>query len=883
MRHAADVNARDKNWQTPLHVASANRAIKCADALIPLLSNVNVSDRAGRTALHHAAFNGNLEMVNLLISKGANVNAMDKRERRAVHWAGYMGHTEVVKMLLSNGADVNWKDKKGYTPLHAAAASGHVTVVRLLLSLKAEMNEFNGFGNTALHVACHNGQDAVVSELLDAGADAGHRNERGFTALHFAAASTHGAICLELLVNHHADVNAQSYDGKSPLHMTAIHGRFTRSQTLIQNGGEIDCGDKEGNTPLHIAARYGHELLINTLISNGADAARRGSHGMFPLHLAALSGFSDCCRKLLTPGFDVDAVDEFGRTCLHAAAAGGNAECINLLLSSGADLGKKDRYGSIAFVQDSGNSRYSCNVRTIAMRQSYNQHSHDTRICEPLICNASAAALHRCLEHLLQNGAEPALRDKQGYTAAHYAAAFGHRLCLELVSPAPALQQLLDMAGAELLRDPDSRSLVSPLHLAAYHGHHQALEVLLRFVGEADLRDGHGRAPLELAAARGHTECVETLLANGACAGASSGTAAKRCPLHSAGGSAVAELLTIGKSRIKILGSINLFVRTDRTPLMLAVTNGHTDCVLLLMDKGANPDAVDLQKHTALHRGVRLGPQDPVMNLVQISVVRRLRPHHPSGGGGCLLFSRPVLPQAPTNLYLHSQRALCKIYYNSHEACVELLLEQLCQKFEGNPFTPLHCAVMNDNESCAEMLIDAMGAKIVMCQDGKGRTPLHAAAFADNVECAQLLLSHGARVDATDRRGRTPLMTGALQGQSGIVEYLVNNTKGDLSLTDDKKNTALHLACGKGHETCALLLLEKVEVVALIDCPNRNQHTPLHLAARNGLSTVVQDLLSKGASVLALDENGHTPALACAPNKDVADCLALILATMMPL
>lgn len=27
--------------------------------------------------------------------------------------------------------------------------------------------------------------------------------------------------------------------------------------------------------------------------------------------------------------------------------------------------------------------------------------------------------------------------------------------------------------------------------------------------------------------------------------------------------------------------------------------------------------------------------------------------------------------------------------------------------------------------------------------------------------------------------------------------------------------------------------------------------------------------------------SGYTPALACAPNKDVADCLALILATMM--
>ena len=62
LRHQADVNARDKNWQTPLHVAAANNAVRCAEFLIPLLTNVNVSDRAGRTSLHHAAFNGHKEV-----------------------------------------------------------------------------------------------------------------------------------------------------------------------------------------------------------------------------------------------------------------------------------------------------------------------------------------------------------------------------------------------------------------------------------------------------------------------------------------------------------------------------------------------------------------------------------------------------------------------------------------------------------------------------------------------------------------------------------------------------------------------------------------------------------------------------------------------------
>lgn len=39
-----------------------------------------------------------------------------------------------------------------------------------------------------------------------------------------------------------------------------------------------------------------------------------------------------------------------------------------------------------------------------------------------------------CLEFLLDNGADPSLRDKQGYTAVHYAAAYGNRQNLELVS-----------------------------------------------------------------------------------------------------------------------------------------------------------------------------------------------------------------------------------------------------------------------------------------------------------------------------------------------------------------------------------------------------------------------------------------------------------------
>ncbi|KAG7268230.1 hypothetical protein CRUP_033879 [Coryphaenoides rupestris] len=63
IRHSADVNARDKRWQTPLHVAAARDARRCAALLAPLLCSVNVSDRGGRSALHHAALNGHAQLL----------------------------------------------------------------------------------------------------------------------------------------------------------------------------------------------------------------------------------------------------------------------------------------------------------------------------------------------------------------------------------------------------------------------------------------------------------------------------------------------------------------------------------------------------------------------------------------------------------------------------------------------------------------------------------------------------------------------------------------------------------------------------------------------------------------------------------------------------
>ena len=53
--------------------------------------------------------------------------------------------------------------------------------------------------------------------------------------LHLAAVSPHGGMCLEILLSEGADVNIRCKDGRMPLHMIALQGRYTRAESLIEH------------------------------------------------------------------------------------------------------------------------------------------------------------------------------------------------------------------------------------------------------------------------------------------------------------------------------------------------------------------------------------------------------------------------------------------------------------------------------------------------------------------------------------------------------------------------------------------------------------------------------------------------------------------------
>jgi len=54
--------------------------------------------------------------------------------------------------------------------------------------------------------------------------------------MHYAAGATYSDTILEVLANEKADVNGKCSDGRTPLHISAVHGRCSRARVLLNHG-----------------------------------------------------------------------------------------------------------------------------------------------------------------------------------------------------------------------------------------------------------------------------------------------------------------------------------------------------------------------------------------------------------------------------------------------------------------------------------------------------------------------------------------------------------------------------------------------------------------------------------------------------------------------
>ncbi len=208
-------------FSSPIQDAARKGDVKKVTALLqsdPKL--VGDRDKNGDTPLHVASLHGQVAVAQVLLDAGADVNARNSYGAFTPGdlWdvLGSSNHKDPVALLTVHGVD-SQDMKNGYTPLHLAMFSvSHKKMVELLVSKGADVNAKAASGATPLFFAVLRDQKDDAQILIDHGADVNIPDAYGDTILDCALHLQYGSM-IQLLVDHGADVNAVDQSGHRPL------------------------------------------------------------------------------------------------------------------------------------------------------------------------------------------------------------------------------------------------------------------------------------------------------------------------------------------------------------------------------------------------------------------------------------------------------------------------------------------------------------------------------------------------------------------------------------------------------------------------------------------------------------------------------------------
>ncbi len=867
-------------------------------------------DCKGDDLLHWSVRTDQLPLTDFWIQAGVSPAATNWAGQTPLHLAAQLGLTNQIARLLAANAPFNVKDTNGLTPFDAAVQAKQIAVIRLLLekNLPGVSSQY-GF-STPLSEAAENGDTNMLVNALQTTTNVDARNELGFTS--FQLAMLHGhLLAATLLLEAGANVNAPDAQGNTALHLTMLHSPgyiadlppmrwyarvrqnpqttnlfdylllggtssqqsalFTAAVFLLANKADADATNNAGQTvaqllmaPSTFVFDNERPMLLRLLEKPAGTAANRGVNardvnGDTVLFRAARDIYADKVDELIAAGAEVNATNNQGRTPLDAAV-----EEISIwpgplleLLKAGANVNAQDNEGmtplDILAVSDSS---FRVEAAQVLLEAGANPNLRDKQ---------GQTALHlfltgkwpwnnagECIALLLHAGANPSVTDNQSRTPLHYLAGLGDQ------NPLFFIRNVTNYFSSAKINI-ESRDDVgdTPLHVAARTGTADVFNWLVRQGADLDLTNNAGETPRLLA-----LRSTNVFVRHEFAAQTDIFQAARDGNLET-----VSNLL---KTLPQLLNGTNFL---GETPLRLAAANHRTNVVEFLAQQGAQWDAVsavlagrdDVLRDLITQQPRLITNSLGGQNLLQLAaangqvvIVKQLLV------AGADLETPDIWGLSPLGVALaHHQTPVVNLFLarnakenifdavslGDEKAAQALLTEDkslaLATNRTGLPVTAIATA-LGHAEILKRLLDD--GAPLT----GSGTTLLHIAAVYNQTNEASLLIRRGARVEAFDRMGYTPLQLAASEGSSGVAALLLkpgwfkrgaNPDTRTLAPTIEthwprfapgttfSENTALHLAALSAQTNMIALLLK---AGASVNATNSAEMTPLDFATLTG-------------------------------------------------
>ena len=410
-----------------------------------------------------------------------------------------------------------------------------------------------------------------------------------------------------------SDLNAKRGDG-STIIQTLLE--LDAPQNAVDEAvmGIIDQTDveylnvtgRDHETALYTAVRKERPNVARKLLDKGCDVTIRNHQERVPVHIAAINGNVGLVTSLLEkdPAL-INAQDAEKLTPLDAACWRGEIGVVNFILSrdKGA-LQLRDNTGKTPLMTAVDHGRLDCCQALLDTEEGMRILNVGDDGDVTALDTACIKGNLEMVNLLLDKGAYKECRDAKGYTPFITAATNGHDIIVEK----------LIHNGCDIAARTNSGS--TAMTRAAFYGYEDVVKLLLRYESGRELVNMGGRngvTPLNMASGEGRISVIPILLANGADQfrsdkyGHTALMSASKWRYPS-----IVRMLLQHASKLPDEGLRRLLNQKSSdaaglTALHNAAYNGHVEIINILLEYGADVDAVDRQQLNALHYVCRQG------------------------------------------------------------------------------------------------------------------------------------------------------------------------------------------------------------------------------------------------------------------------------------